>query len=478
MLLLMFATAQIPQCVSAGSLAVSLVSPIDGSPFTSGPVVLEVEYTNSSTPVPAVPTEFYVKAPGSSIFQIVGTTSSDSSGRANGTYTPRFAGSYQWYVNYTCAGHWLPYPYPAAWTFSYATPATTILTQWTTTTHTRTVGVVTEFSYLYETVTSATTAYRTQTVSTTRTTSLPTTLTRTSTAFATTETRSATYYETESTTRTETSYATVSATQYVYVESYVPSKAIEYATIQRPSNGSEASVHFSKGDEHKIQTITITLAGNATNAKIGIATAPGHAKVGTNTNEYSSFQITATNLSDDNIKSVVIEFKVDGDWLSNNQVPQDKINLYRYENGEWTRLETSLLRTDEKYAYYSAVSPGLSIFAIAGESSSFFQIPGIGPIANSYALILPIMVIAILGAYGAIRITNARRRSGKEQSDSAPPPAETSSEDQIDAKLLEYITHQGGSISLSKASEDLGVPPATIKEAIGRLRNGGKLTPA
>jgi PGF-pre-PGF domain-containing protein len=428
-LLLMVATAQILLCVWAGSLTEGLYtqSP-DGVAVTYGPVTLRALYADS--------------------------------GDCSCTNTTT-----------TTTTRWNT-------TTSYSTIPPSTVTQWTTATYTHTVGLVTEFSYLYDTITGATTVYRTQTVSTTRTTSLPTTLTRTSTAFATTETQSVTHNETESTTRTETSYATVSVTQYVYVESYVPGQVIEYATIQRISNGSEGSVHFSKDDEHKIQTITITLAGNATNAKLAIATAPGHAKVGTNMNEYSSFQITATNLSDDNIKSVVIEFKVDRDWLSNNQVPQDKINLYRYENGEWRRLETSLLRTDEKYAYYNAVSPGLSIFAIAGQSSSFFQIPGIGPIANSYALILPIIVIAILGAYGAIRISNARRKSGEEQGDSAPPPAETSSEDQIDAKLLEYITHQGGSISLSKASEDLGVPPATIKEAISRLRNGGKLTPA
>jgi PGF-pre-PGF domain-containing protein len=428
-LILMVATAQILLSVWAGSLTEGLYtqSP-DGIAITSGPLTLAALYADGG----------------------------DGS-CTNTTTTTRT----QWNT-----------------TTSYTTISPSTVTQWTTATYTQTVGIVTEFSYLYDTITGATTVYRTQTVSSTRTTTLPTTFTKTSTAFATTQTTSVTYYETESSTRTETSYATISVTQYVYVESYVPSQVIEYATIEQISNGSEASAHFSKADEHKIQTIIIAVAANATNVKIAIATAPDHTNVGTNATEYGSFEIAATNLSDNNIKSVVIEFKVDENWLSNNQIPQDRINLYRYENGEWRRLETSLLKTDEAYAYYGAVSPGLSIFAIAGQSSSFFQIPGIGPIADSYALIIPIIVVAILGAYGAIRITKSRRKIGRGEDDLALLPSETPSDTQIDAKLLEYITQQGGSISLSNAAKDLGVPPATINEAISRLKNGGKLTPA
>jgi PGF-pre-PGF domain-containing protein len=354
----------------------------------------------------------------------------------------------------------------------------TTRTQWTTTTYTQTVGIVTEFSYLYDTITVPTTAYITQTVSSTSTTVLRTTLTKTSTAFLTTQTTPVTYYETQSTTQTKTSYVTASVTQYVYVESYVPGQVIEYASIPKILNGSEGTAHFSKSDKHKIETITIGVVDNATNIKISIATAPQETSLGPNTNEYSSFQIAATNLSDYNIKSVVVDFKVDRNWLSNNQIPEDRINLYRYENGEWTRLDTSLLRTDETYEYYEATSPGLSIFAIAGQPSSFFQIPGAGSIAHSCTVILSIIIVVILGAYGAIRIKRARSRKTKEEKVSEPTPTDTSSEDQIEGKLLDYITKHGGSISLSKAAEDLGVLPTSLKEAISKLKSEGRLTPA
>jgi PGF-pre-PGF domain-containing protein len=354
----------------------------------------------------------------------------------------------------------------------------TTRTQWTTTTYTQTVAIVTEFSYLYDTITVPTTAHITQTVSSTSTTILRTTLTKTSTAFLTTQTTPVTYYETQSTTQTETSYVTASITQYVYVESYVPGQVIEYASIPKISNGSEGTAHFSKSDRHNVQTITIGVVENATNIKIAIATAPQQTSLGANTNEYSSFQIAATNLSDDNVNSVVIDFKVDRNWLSNNQIPENGVNLYRYENGEWTRLNTSLLRSDETYEYYEAKSPGLSMFAIAGQPSSFFRIPGVGSIADSYAVILPMIIVAILGAYVAIKIKRARSRKMKEGNVSEPAPTEMSSVDQIEGKLLDYITNHGGSISLSKASEDLGVLPATIKETISQLKSEGKLAPA
>ena len=331
---------------------------------------------------------------------------------------------------------------------------------------------------MYETITSPTTVYRTQTVSTTRTMSSQTTIMKTSTAFATTETTPITYYQTQSTTQTETLYGTISVTQYVYVDSYVPGQAIESATIQEILGGSEGSAHFSKSDQHKIETITIGVLNNVTNVKIAIGANPDHPSLGTNTKEYESFQIAATNLPDQDIKSATIEFKVDRNWLSNSQIPQDRVSLYRLENGEWRELQTSLQRTDETYAYYEAVSPGLSTFAIAGQSTSFFQIPGVGPIANSYVMILALMVLTIVGVYGAIRIKRTRSRNKKEGNGSDPALANTSSDPQIEAKLLEYITKHGGSISLSKAAEDLDVPPVTIKEAIGHLKNGGKLAPA
>ena len=493
LVIILFSSISIQTC-TASSSPYEIRSHIPDTGFTitgPSPITLRVVFQNRSTDhsiFPNVPTDFWVKnpPPGDDSFHYVGHQVSGSDGSASFTFNPPFAGPYEWYVETTWFN--VTYKFPESgpnWRF-ICSVATTTTTQWTTTTVvpqttatvTQTVGVVTEYSYLYETITSPTTVYKTQTVSTTRTMSSQTTIMKTSTAFATTETTPITYNQTQSTTLTETLHGTISVTQYVYIDSYVPSQAIEYATIQEIPSGSEGSAHFSKSDQHKIETITIGVVSNVTNVKIAIGTEPDHPSLGTNTKEYESFQIAATNLPDQDIKSTAIVFKVDRNWLSDNQIPQEKVSLYRLENGEWRELQTSLQKTDETYAYYEAVSPGLSIFVIAGQSTSFFQIPGVGPIANSYVMILALTVVTIIGVYGAIRIKRARSRSKKEGNSSDPALADTSLEPEIEGRLLEYITKHGGSISLSKAAEDLGVLPVTIKEAIGHLKNGGKLAPA
>ncbi len=496
--IILFSSISIQPCTASGPYKIGSYSPATGTTITGpGPITLRVVFWNStddsifpSGPYPPVRTEFWVKNPGSGSAEWVGQQDSGSDGSASTTFNPPYAGTYEWYVKTTWFNGTTLFDYtfpepPALWSF-ICSVATTTTTQMTTTTVvpqttatvTRTVGVVTEYSYLYETIRFPTTVYRTQTVSTTKTMSSQTTIMKTSTAFATTETTPITYYQTQSTTMTETLYGTVSVTQYIYVDSYAPGQIIESATIQEIPSESQGSAHFNKGDQHKIETITIGVVSNVTNVEIAIGTDPDHPSLGTNTKEYESLQIAATNLPDQDIKSTAIVFKVDRNWLSDNQIPQEKVSLYRLENGEWRGLQTSLLKTDETYAYYEAVSPGLSIFVIAGQSTSFFQIPGVGPIANSHTMILALIVVAIMGVYGAIRIRRARSRIKKERNGSESSLSDTSLESQIEGKLLEYITKHGGSISLSKAAQDLGVPPVIIKEAIGHLKNGGKLAPA
>jgi PGF-pre-PGF domain-containing protein len=486
-LALLLVAAWIQPCSSAVTYTITLVSPTNGATITTAPMTLAVKITNGTGGPPLFnDTEFWVEVPGAVAFDLVSiVTPAWPDGTASITYNPPFSGLYQWYVRVDSDGdHQHDPTSPDAddqpsptWSFTCAITTTTIA-QPTTTTVTQTVGVLTEYSYVYETVTSPTTIYRTQTVSTTRTMSSQTTIMKTSTAFATTETTPITYFQTQSTTMTETLHGTVSVTQYIYVDSYVPGQIIESATIQEIPSESQGSAHFNKGDQHKIETITIGVVSNVTNVKIAIGTDPDHPSLGTNTKEYESLQIAATNLPDQDIKSTAIVFKVDRNWLSDNQIPQEKVSLYRLENGQWRGLQTSLLKTDETYAYYEAVSPGLSIFVIAGQSTSFFQIPGVGLIANSYAMILALIVVTIIGVYGAIRIKRARSRIKKEGNGSESPLSDTSLEPQIEGKLLEYITQHGGSISLSKAAEDLGVLPATIKEAVSHLKSSGRLAPA
>jgi PGF-pre-PGF domain-containing protein len=59
-----------------------------------------------------------------------------------------------------------------------------------------------------------------------------------------------------------------------------------------------------------------------------------------------------------------ITFRVDEAWYSAKDIVQ--LYLLRYAGGRWQRLDTTMLRSDGNYRYYSAATPGFSEFAIVG----------------------------------------------------------------------------------------------------------------
>jgi len=84
-------------------------------------------------------------------------------------------------------------------------------------------------------------------------------------------------------------------------------------------------------------------------------------------NVYQYIDMKYEGLESQNIESVTIEFKVDKDWM--NDIDLSSIALYRY-NDKWEKLATSWLREDQKYLFYKAESPGLSVFAVASDEDS------------------------------------------------------------------------------------------------------------
>ncbi len=78
-------------------------------------------------------------------------------------------------------------------------------------------------------------------------------------------------------------------------------------------------------------------------------------------------EIETTKLADEDIENVTIEFKVEKTWLIENELSKENVALYRLEGDEWKKLDTEVVSEDDNYVYYKAISPGLSLFAIAGE---------------------------------------------------------------------------------------------------------------
>ncbi|WP_129597729.1 PGF-pre-PGF domain-containing protein [Methanohalophilus profundi] len=71
----------------------------------------------------------------------------------------------------------------------------------------------------------------------------------------------------------------------------------------------------------------------------------------------------------ENINSATIHFRVDNDWIHNNDIDPDTIVLMHYEEEaeEWTKLPTEQVSKNEEYTNYRASTPHFSPFAIIGK---------------------------------------------------------------------------------------------------------------
>jgi PGF-pre-PGF domain-containing protein len=70
------------------------------------------------------------------------------------------------------------------------------------------------------------------------------------------------------------------------------------------------------------------------------------------------------------ITGAVITFSVPQSWLEENRIAPGSVVLWHQAPNGWEQLPTSFLNTRDGTAYFSAVSPGFSLFAIAGTPGS------------------------------------------------------------------------------------------------------------
>jgi len=79
---------------------------------------------------------------------------------------------------------------------------------------------------------------------------------------------------------------------------------------------------------------------------------------------YKYVEIEEWNLDEEDIENSQITFPVSRNWLSQNNINQADIVLFRYVNNEWVELETSVSEEGTEYVYFTATTPGFSYFAI------------------------------------------------------------------------------------------------------------------
>ncbi|MBT4352824.1 S8 family serine peptidase [archaeon] len=82
---------------------------------------------------------------------------------------------------------------------------------------------------------------------------------------------------------------------------------------------------------------------------------------------YQYLRIAHTGVSNEDINSNLIKFKVNNKWISDNNIDLNSIRIYRFNNGIWNHLNTKDVDIDSSYHYYEAISPGFSYYAIVGK---------------------------------------------------------------------------------------------------------------
>ncbi len=143
---------------------------------------------------------------------------------------------------------------------------------------------------------------------------------------------------------------------------------------------------------------------------------------------YSYLEILAEKLSNSNINSATITFKIEKSWFVNENVDVNNIVLMRYRSGQWENLTTEKSSEDENYYYYTATTPGFSVFAVSGTPAGistpgsgtgglptlptqpFAQVPYL-PVAIIAAVLLLVVIIAVIWRYlslGAKSIKSAK----------------------------------------------------------------------
>ncbi len=75
-------------------------------------------------------------------------------------------------------------------------------------------------------------------------------------------------------------------------------------------------------------------------------------------------------ISKDNADNINIKFKVSKEWIRENGIDPATIRMTRYHDGAWNDLPTDGVDEDDEYYYFSALTPGFSVFEVVGDEAT------------------------------------------------------------------------------------------------------------
>jgi len=120
----------------------------------------------------------------------------------------------------------------------------------------------------------------------------------------------------------------------------------------------------------KIQRITIAVKKNLSNVVLNVKEGSKPEGMPPPLKEEEGLVLKyleiSSNISSSDIANATIEFQVEKSWVETNNIDANTIALYRYSNNTWNKLPTSKINETMNYYYFKSISPGFSLFAIAG----------------------------------------------------------------------------------------------------------------
>ncbi|WP_340820500.1 PGF-pre-PGF domain-containing protein [Methanolobus sp. WCC4] len=139
--------------------------------------------------------------------------------------------------------------------------------------------------------------------------------------------------------------------------------------VLRPVIRDTETVFSFNKDENSITSISFTSMRNAGQIKAMVEMLKGTSSLvdgeapGT---VYRNLNIWVgdSKFSSDTLSDIIIKFKIESSWFDPDDHDPELIELYRYHDGSWNPLETSLTGEDDEYFYYEAETSGFSSFAI------------------------------------------------------------------------------------------------------------------
>ena len=174
--------------------------------------------------------------------------------------------------------------------------------------------------------------------------------------------------------RTTTTTFPVTTTLVEETTTTLPPPKTEIKTIPIIVPNQPLVIDISNPNDIKFEKIEIQTSEIVNNVEISFtrtyekpSTVTFSAVTSTDERVYVYLTVDKTNVNDNNIKNATIRFKVEKEWIINNNVDASFVVLKRYENVGWKELSTQNTGDDDIYAYYEAASPGLSVFAITAK---------------------------------------------------------------------------------------------------------------